>query len=196
MLELKKMMENENATKESINEDTALSEFIIRELSEHKIDVKLNDEWLNLFDIIETRLEEESIAGYYYDDFTEITFNNKKYYTISLEEKELSTTDYNPYLILDFNNKRVIRNAWGMMGNITESYWDEYGNELIINGEYNDVDFNNSSFIQLLMAGITYITAQSIINLREEGIITKEKINKLLESNLINDVYFLRYYHR
>ena len=82
------------------------------------------------------------------------------------------------------------------MGEITERYWDKYGNELIINGEYDDVDFNNSSLIQFLMAGITYITAQSIIDLRKQGKITKEKINELLESNIINDTYFLRYYKR
>lgn len=190
------MMENENTENEGIYEDSTLSDFIIREISEHKIDVKLNDEWLNIFDIIETKLEEESLAGYYYDDFTEIIFNDKKYYKISLEEKEYTITDYNPYLILDFNNKKVIRNALGMMGDITECYWDEYGNELIIKGEYTDVDFNNSSLIQLLMAGITYITAQSIIDLRKQGKITKEKINELLESNIINDTYFLRFYKK
>ena len=181
---------------ECIFEDITLSDFIKRELSKQKSDVKLNDDWLYLLDIIETRLEEESSGGYYYHDFMEIIFNGKKYYTLSLDDKEVMITDYCPYLILDFNNKRVIRNALGMMGEVTECYWDEYGNELIINGEYYEVDFNNNSLIQLLMAGITYITAQNIIDLREQGLITKDKINELLESNIINDAYFLRFYKR
>ncbi len=183
-------MENEKSSNNGIFEDISLSEFIIREISEQKIDVQLNDDWINLFGIIETRLEEKSLNGYYYSDFEEITINDKKYYRMSLDEKEYDITDYNPYLILDFNNKMIIRNAWGMMGDITECYWDEYGNEVIINGEYYDVDFNNSTLIQLLMAGITYTTAQSIIDLRQQGTITKEKINELLESKVINDTYF------
>ena len=189
-------MENQNSSNEGIFEDITLSDFIIREISKQKIDVQLNDDWINVFDIIEFKSEHNSLSGYYYSGFREIKINDKKYYKINLEVKELAITDYYPYLILDFNNKRVIRNVGGMMGEITRSYWDEYGNELIIHGKYDDVDFNNSSLIQLLMAGITYVTAQSIIDLRQQGTITKEKINELLESNVINDAYFLRFYTR